>query len=84
MKRRIILWATTGFVVGGAWVVYAFLTAPDVDARLGVADRLIQALAYATCPIIIAGMPYYWVLPANTITYAPVGLLWESIRRNSK
>jgi hypothetical protein len=81
MKRRILLWATVGFLVGAAWVVYAFLTAPDIEVRLSILDRVIQTLAYITCPIIAVGAHFYWVPLVNAASYALAGFLFESIRK---
>lgn len=81
MKRRVVLWATAGLLVGIAWVVYAFLTAPDYEVSLSVLDRVIQTLAYITCPIIPVGVRFYWVPLVNAATYALAGFLFESIRK---
>jgi hypothetical protein len=81
MKRRIVLWATAGLLVGTAWVVYAFLTAPDYEVALSVSDRVIQAIAYVTCPIIAVGVRFYWVPLVNAVSYALAGFLFESIRK---
>ena len=84
MRRRILLWALAGLLVSFGWTAYAFFTAPDIEVQLSIVDRGIQALAYLTCPIIATGVRYYWVAPANAVSYALLGLLWESIRRKSK
>jgi hypothetical protein len=78
MKRRIAIWAIIGFFVGCVWVAYAFATMPDYEQR-SVANSIIQALAYATCPIVITRARYYWVPLANTATYALLGLALELI-----
>jgi hypothetical protein len=80
MKRRIVLWAILGFFVGCGWVAYAFATAPDYEQR-SVANRVIQMLAYATCPIVITRARFYWVPLANTATYALLGLTLELISK---
>jgi hypothetical protein len=80
MKRRIVLWATIGLLVGGVWVVYAFATAADYEQR-SAANRVVQVLAYATCPIVIAGPRFYWVPLANAATYALLGLALELFRK---
>jgi hypothetical protein len=86
MKRRVTYWAIGGLVVGCAWVAFAFATVPDVEVKFSLVDRAIRILAYLTCPIIAAGLPFYWVLPANAVTYALAGFVLESIRkkRNAK
>lgn len=84
MKRRIAFWATGGFLVACGWMAYAFVTAPDIELRLSIVDRGIHALAYITCPVIAVGVRIYWAPLANAASYAIVGLLWESICRDSK
>jgi hypothetical protein len=81
MKRRILFWATVGLLVGGGWVAYAFITVPDVEVQLSVVDRVIQTLAYITCPIIAVGARFYWVPSVNAASYALAGFVFESIRK---
>jgi len=80
MKRRIVLWATMGLFVGGVWIAYAFATAPDYEQR-SAANRVLQVLAYTTCPIVVAGPSFYWVPLANAATYALLGLVLELFRK---
>jgi hypothetical protein len=81
MKRRIVLWAVIGFFVGCVWVVYAFATAPDVEVQRSAVDWAVQVFAYATCPIIAAGTRFYWVPPANAVTYALLSLFLKLISK---
>jgi hypothetical protein len=80
MKRRIVLWATIGLITGGVWVAYAFATVPDYE-QSSAANRVLVILAYATCPIVIAGPRFYLVPLANAATYALLGLTLELIRK---
>jgi hypothetical protein len=80
MKRRIVLWATIGLFVGGVWVAYAFATVPDYEQRSAV-NSVVQVLAYAACPIVISGLRFYWVPPANAAAYALLGLALEFLRK---
>lgn len=81
MKFRIAMWASAGFLVAGFWALFAFATFPSTNERM----RDIWTLISLTCPISIAGMHYpislYEALAANTITYALVGLIVETLRR---
>lgn len=82
MARRITLWALAGFAVAGFWALYAAATTPPA---LTSADSLLL-LAEFTCPIAAAslhlhfGVSLFWVLVANTATYAFVGAVVETLR----
>jgi hypothetical protein len=43
-------------------------------------ERIVWTFARITCPIVIAGVYFYWVLLVNTITYALIGLIVEILR----
>ena len=43
-------------------------------------ERIVWTFARITCPIVIAGVYFYWVLLVNTITYALIGLTVEILR----
>ena len=81
MKFRIAIWLITGFLVGGFWALYAAATFPSTNERM----RDVWTLVCITCPISIAGMHHavslYEVLVANAITYAFVGLIVETLRK---
>jgi len=81
MKFRIAMWAIAGFGVAGFWALFAFSTFPDTYQRM----RDLWTLICLTCPIAMAGMHHsiglYEVLVANTITYAFVGLVVETLRK---
>ena len=81
MKYRIAVWAGAGFQVAGLWAVFAIATFPSTSERM----RDVWPLISLTCPIAIAGKHYpislYEVLAANAITYALVGLIVETLRR---
>ena len=80
MKYRIAMWASAGFLVAGAWALYAFATFPFTTERM----RDVWALVSLTCPVAIAGRHYpislYEALAANTVTYALSGLILETLR----
>ena len=81
MKLRIAIWASAGFLVAAFWALFAIATFPSTSERI----RDVWILISLTCPISIAGMHYpislYAVLVANTVTYALVGLIVESLRQ---
>jgi hypothetical protein len=81
MKYRIALWASAGFLLAGFWALFAFATFPSTNERM----RDVWALVSLTCPVAIAGRHYaislYEALAINTVTYALVGLLVETLRR---
>ena len=83
MKYRIAIWAAAGFLVASGWAVY-FLVA---NKELPV-ESMVSTLVRLTCPIAIVGWRYpvsvYLALAANVATYALVGLVVETLRRQSK
>ena len=80
MKYRIAIWAAAGFLVASGWAVYFFLANKDLPR-----EPAVSALIRLTCPIAIVGAHYpvsiYVALAANVITYALVGLVVETVRR---
>jgi hypothetical protein len=80
MKYRIAIWAAAGFLVASGWAVY-FLVA---NKELPV-EPMVSTLVRLTCPIAIVGSRYpvsvYLALAANVATYALVGLVVETLRR---
>ena len=81
MKNRIAIWASAGFLVAGFWALFAIATFPSTSERM----REVWTLISLTCPIAIAGMHHpislYETLAANAVTYALVGLIVETLRR---
>jgi hypothetical protein len=80
MKYRIAIWAAAGFLVAGGWAVYFLLASKDRPI-----EPIVSLLARLTCPIAIVGMHFpvsiYSALAANVATYAAVGLVVETLRR---
>jgi hypothetical protein len=80
MKYRLAMWAGAGFLVAGFWALY-FLPAPVPMTSP------MWTLAHLTCPVAFASFYFhfplgvYWSLLANTATYALVGLIVETLRR---
>ena len=75
MPRRIVMWATAGFLVASFWALYLFPTTP-------MGSSPILTLARLTCPVAFVGfgVRVYWVLLANAVTYALIGLALERLR----
>jgi len=78
MKYRIGIWAVIGFLVAAFWALFA--TFPSIERM-----RDVWQLVSLTCPIAIVGMHHpislYEALAVNTVTYALVGLIVETLRR---
>ena len=83
MKYPIAMWASAGFLVGGFWALFAVTTFPFTNGRM----RDVWGLVSLTCPVTMAGRHYaislYEALAINTVTYALVGLLVETLRWQS-
>jgi hypothetical protein len=83
MKYRVAMWTVAGFLVAGGWAVY-FLVASK-NFRI---SPMVSSLVRVTCPIAIIGAHHpvsvYAALAANVATYALVGLVVESLRRQLK
>jgi hypothetical protein len=81
MKSRIAMWAGAGFIVAYFWALFAIATFPPSVERM----RDVSTLISITCPIAIAGRHYpislLESLAANAATYALIGLMVETLRR---
>lgn len=82
MRYRVAKWAVAGFLVASGWAVYFFLADKDVPTA-----PLVSSLLRLSCPVAILGFHHalgiYSVLAANVATYAAVGLVVESLRRQA-
>jgi hypothetical protein len=80
MKYRVAMWAAAGCLVAGGWAVYFLLASKSLPI-----EPIVSALVRLTCPIAIIGWRYpvslYLALAANVATYALVGLVVETLRR---
>ena len=80
MKYRIAMWASAGLLVAGGWGLYFARVSKDIPVA-----TIVYTLARVTCPVAIAGehfpLSLYWVLVGNVATYALVGLIVETLRR---
>jgi len=80
MKYRTAMWAIAGFLVAGFWALFAAATFPSVERM-----RDVWPIVTLTCPVAILGMHHaislYEALAANTVTYALVALIVETLRR---
>ena len=80
MKYRIAIWAAAGFLVASGWAVYFLLASKDHPI-----EPIVSNLLRLTCPVAIVGSHYpvslYSTLFANVATYALLGLVVETLRR---
>jgi hypothetical protein len=83
MKYRIAIWAAAGFLVASGWAVYFLVRNKDLPI-----EPIVSALIRLSCPIAIVGSRYpvsrYSAVAANVATYALVGLVMETLRRQFK
>jgi hypothetical protein len=83
MKYRIAMWAAAGFLVASGWAVYFFVKNKDLPIK-----PIVSSLIRLSCPIAIVGSHYpvslYSAVAANVATYALVGLVVETLRRQFK
>ncbi|MGH9781177.1 MAG: hypothetical protein ACRD33_05100 [Candidatus Acidiferrales bacterium] len=80
MKYRIAMCASAGFLVAGFWALY-FARANKGNPM----TPIVYNLVLLTQPIVILvhhfAVSFYWILLANAVTYALVGLIVETLRR---
>ncbi len=80
MKLRIAIWAGVGALVVVLWTLYISATSPTHPGNLWI-------LACLTCPISLArqySLSLNFVLLFNAATYALVGTVVETMRRQHK
>jgi hypothetical protein len=81
MKCQIAIWGTQGALVVVGWSLYIYAISPVQLVTQGT----VWILACLTCPIALAHrypLSFYFVLLANAVTYALVGVIVETIRRH--
>ena len=83
MKYRVAMWAAAGFLVTSGWAIYfVYFFVANKDLPI---EPMVSTLVRLTCPIAIVGSHYpvslYLALAANVATYAVVGLVVETLRR---
>ena len=82
MKYRIAVWASTGFLVAAFWALYFAMRSKDNPI-----EPIVYTLGWLTQPVVLIGsyfhfgMSFYLVILANAATYALVGLIVETLRR---
>ncbi len=80
MKYRIAIWAAAGFLVASGWAIYFLVASKDHPM-----EPMVSTLVRLTCPVAILGFHYpvslYSTLVANVATYAVIGLVVETLRR---
>jgi hypothetical protein len=80
MRQRMLRWALAGICIAVGWTAYAFATTPDYEIPLSETERLLQAIAYITCPALLTGATFHWVIPLNGVIYAIVGFAVAFVR----
>jgi hypothetical protein len=84
LNRRIAAWAGVGLLVAIAWWIYALAWAP---VPITASAPIVWTLVRFSCPVVLVGAYFhfgvsvYWVLLANAATYALIGWIVESLRR---
>jgi tellurite resistance protein TehA-like permease len=80
MKYRIAMWAVAGLIVAGGWAIYFLVASKDHSI-----EPIVSTLVRLTCPVAIVGSHYPVSLDSalvvNVATYALVGLVLETLRR---
>jgi hypothetical protein len=80
MKYRIATWAAAGSLVASGWAAYFLVASKDHPI-----EPIVSTLVRLTCPVAIVGLHHpvslYSALVANVATYALVGLVVETLRR---
>jgi hypothetical protein len=83
MKYRIAMWASAGFLVAAGWAIYLLVASQD-----HLIEPAVSTFIRVTCPVAIIGSHYpvnlYAALVANVATYALIGVVVETLRRQSK
>ena len=86
MKRRIVIWASIGFLFACCWILYAFVMPPDY-LIMTMREPFVKAVALISCPVVFAGhycaLHFWWIPLINAATYAGIGLIVEILRRKS-
>jgi hypothetical protein len=78
MKYRIAVWASVGLLVACGWAVYFFTAARQSVPTVALLTQPI-ALVVRHSPLTVG-----WVLFANTVTYALIGLIVETVRTHRR
>jgi hypothetical protein len=80
MKYRVAAWASAGFLIAICWALYFANRSKENPI-----DPIVYNLAILTQPIVLllrhSAVSLNWVLVANAVTYALVGLTFEALRR---
>ena len=81
MNKRIAICGSVGVLIAAFWAILS------LTVHVTPADSVTWMLAQMSCPLVFLGMVFhfgvrvYWVIFANGIIYALVGLLWGLLRQ---
>jgi hypothetical protein len=91
VRQRTLKWAVVGVCVAIGWTAYSFATAPQYVVAVGppryeisLSRRLLWAVEIVTCPALLAGMIFYWMVPLNGVIYAIVGFAVALVQSRSQ
>jgi len=87
MKRRVVIWASAGFLIACCFVIYTFVVSPEQRIDM-MRNPLIEIFAFISFPFSFAfphmALPFWWVPMINAATYATIGAIVELLRRKPK
>jgi hypothetical protein len=84
MKFRIVICAGVGFLVAVGWALYSSSAFP---CPITPAEPILWNMALLTQPVVLVGFRFhfgigvYSAFLANTVTYALIGLIAETMRQ---
>lgn len=91
MRQRTLKWGIVGVCVAIGWTAYVFATAPHYKITAGapryetsLSQRLLWAVEIVTCPALLRGMIFYWMVPLNGVIYAIVGFAVALVQSRAK
>jgi hypothetical protein len=85
-------WAIVGICIAIVWTAYIFASAPDsyviavatAAPQISLRQQLLRAVMTITCPAILSGMIFYWMIPLNGVIYAIVGFAVALVQSRAK
>jgi hypothetical protein len=84
MKFRIVICAEVGFLVAVGWALYSSSAVP---CPITPAEPILWNMALLTQPVVLVGFRFHFSIGvysaflANTVTYALIGLIAETMRQ---
>ena len=79
VRYRMLRWAIAGIIIAIGWTAY-FLANPRIysivaasEFEIPLSKQLLEAIEVITCPALLTGATFHWVIPVNGVIYAIVG-----------